>query len=269
MKKNKYSQKHAWYSGDVKKMLRWLDTEISPDNIRKFNALAKGFIRTIWFLLDEESQALIELSERYFEGLETKEKIIAERKSDFLRFIFPATTDSTTNQQTYSSELNLLRNTRWAAYFAADATKPVESKYSKWLICCNHRYSAELVMNVLNIYHEMSGSNTGILEDTYQQHHHLLLEIFGDVTNSIKINPDWLKWNDGCVVKMANQIMLTDDLGAIPVLTDALEDAGCNEPSIINHLRFGENHSTHCWALNLLAQHPHTQIILRDNFIRS
>jgi hypothetical protein len=38
----------------------------------------------------------------------------------------------------------------------------------------------------------------------------------------------------------------------LPVLADALEDAGCREPEILMHLRGGARHAKACWVLDLI-----------------
>jgi hypothetical protein len=38
----------------------------------------------------------------------------------------------------------------------------------------------------------------------------------------------------------------------LPILADALEDAGCGEPSILAHCRSGGEHIRGCWVVDLL-----------------
>ncbi len=45
-----------------------------------------------------------------------------------------------------------------------------------------------------------------------------------------------------------------DDGGLLPILADALEDAGCSDDRILLHLRDGKRHARECWALRLLSQ---------------
>ena len=42
------------------------------------------------------------------------------------------------------------------------------------------------------------------------------------------------------------------DFAALPVLGDALEDAGCADPELLGHLRGPGPHVRGCWALDLL-----------------
>jgi hypothetical protein len=41
-------------------------------------------------------------------------------------------------------------------------------------------------------------------------------------------------------------------LEALPVLADALEDAGCTDRALLGHCRSGLRHVRGCWAIDLL-----------------
>lgn len=53
----------------------------------------------------------------------------------------------------------------------------------------------------------------------------------------IPIDPAWLTWNDGCVVALAREIHQKRDAAALPILADALEDAGCADPRLFGPCR--------------------------------
>jgi hypothetical protein len=38
----------------------------------------------------------------------------------------------------------------------------------------------------------------------------------------------------------------------MPILADALEDAGCDQPAVLDHCRGGGPHACGCWVLTLL-----------------
>src|SRR5205814_8204481 len=59
----------------------------------------------------------------------------------------------------------------------------------------------------------------------------------------VPVNPVWLAWNEGCVVRMARRIDEEQDYATLPVLADALEDAGCDDADILTHCRAGQVHS--------------------------
>jgi predicted RNA-binding protein with RPS1 domain len=66
------------------------------------------------------------------------------------------------------------------------------------------------------------------------------------------IPPEVLNWNDGLVVRMARDIREGRAFDEMPVLADALEDAGCVEAVVLAHLRDRGPHARRCWVLDLL-----------------
>jgi hypothetical protein len=63
---------------------------------------------------------------------------------------------------------------------------------------------------------------------------------------------DWLLWNSGTVPKVAQRIYADRSWDAMPVMADALEDAGCSDATILGHLRAPGPHARGCFALDLL-----------------
>jgi predicted phosphodiesterase len=49
--------------------------------------------------------------------------------------------------------------------------------------------------------------------------------------------PDWLHWNDGTVLRIAERIAAEQDHASLPILADALEEAGCTNPDLLTHCR--------------------------------
>ncbi len=62
----------------------------------------------------------------------------------------------------------------------------------------------------------------------------------------------WLAWNGGTVRTLARAIFAGDAFDRLPTLADALEDAGCADAELIEHLRGPGPHVRGCWAVNLL-----------------
>jgi hypothetical protein len=81
---------------------------------------------------------------------------------------------------------------------------------------------------------------------------YLLREIFGNPLRPASADPAWLAWNDRTVVKVARAIYDGRTFADLPVLADALEDAGCNDAELLAHCRGHAVHVRGCWALDLL-----------------
>jgi anti-anti-sigma factor len=65
-------------------------------------------------------------------------------------------------------------------------------------------------------------------------------------------DPSWLAWNDGAIRKMALSIYDDRTFERLPLLADALEDAGCADKDILGHCRGSGEHVRECWVVNLL-----------------
>jgi hypothetical protein len=58
------------------------------------------------------------------------------------------------------------------------------------------------------------------------------------------------EWRTVTVVSLAEGMYESRDFKAMPVLADALEDAGCNWEEMLDHCRAGGPHVRGCWALD-------------------
>lgn len=80
----------------------------------------------------------------------------------------------------------------------------------------------------------------------------LLREIFGNPFRSVTVDERWLMWSGKTVVKLALAIYEERAFERLPILADALEEAGCIDADILNHCRQPEQHVLGCWAVDLL-----------------
>jgi hypothetical protein len=80
----------------------------------------------------------------------------------------------------------------------------------------------------------------------------LLREVFGNLTYKVSIATSSLRWNDWTVVDIAQAIYNDRAFDRLPILADALEDAGCTDAELLGHLRGPGPHVRGCWALDLL-----------------
>jgi hypothetical protein len=81
----------------------------------------------------------------------------------------------------------------------------------------------------------------------------LLLDIFGPLPFwSVTVHSDVLAWNDQLVVRLAQAIYDERRWGDMPILGDALLDAGCDNEEVLAHCRAGGEHVRGCWVVDLL-----------------
>jgi hypothetical protein len=82
----------------------------------------------------------------------------------------------------------------------------------------------------------------------------LLRDLFGSPFHPPPpLEPSLLRWGDGAVVKLAQAIYQERAFERLPVLADALEEAGCTDAAILGHCRQpGQPHARGCWVTDLL-----------------
>jgi len=77
----------------------------------------------------------------------------------------------------------------------------------------------------------------------------LLREIFGNPFRPVTLNPSWLT---STVITLAQKMYDFRDFSAMPILADALQDAGCDNEEILKHCRNPSEHVRGCWCVDLL-----------------
>jgi hypothetical protein len=57
-------------------------------------------------------------------------------------------------------------------------------------------------------------------------------------------------WHTDTVLSLARRMYESRDFSAMPILADALQDAGCEDPDILNHCRGPGSHVRGCWVID-------------------
>lgn len=77
--------------------------------------------------------------------------------------------------------------------------------------------------------------------------------VFGNPTRPVKFDPGW---RTSTVVELARVIDARRAFHLLPVLADALDDAGCGEPAVIGHCRDDVTHARGCWVVDGVLGRP-------------
>jgi hypothetical protein len=81
----------------------------------------------------------------------------------------------------------------------------------------------------------------------------LVRDLFGNPFRPpVAVDAAWLEWDGGAVRRLAHTVYAERAFDHLPVLADALEDAGCADADLLGHLRGRGAHALGCWALDLL-----------------
>jgi hypothetical protein len=80
----------------------------------------------------------------------------------------------------------------------------------------------------------------------------LLRCLVGNPFRPVSAPAAWRTWRGGTVVRLAEQVYEGRSYGNLPVLADALEEAGCADADLLAHCRSADEHARGCWALDLV-----------------
>jgi hypothetical protein len=87
------------------------------------------------------------------------------------------------------------------------------------------------------------------IESERSIHANLLRDIFGNPFRPVALDPRWLTTS---VLDLARIIYDERAFERMPILADALMDAGCDNDDILNHCRGAGPHVRGCWVVDLL-----------------
>jgi hypothetical protein len=184
--------------------------------------------RTAHLMRDARSRKALEVAERFADGAATEVELNLARTR----------AEAAAHQALYEEYIDEVRaNFCWDAEFQAvwEARRAAETA----LLCL-----AE------DIGKTFDGQTTEIA-DTLQDPD-LLRELFGNPFRWKLLDPAWLACNDGAAGKVARAIYDNHEFNHLPILADALEEAGCSDADILAHSRQPGEHARGCWVLDLV-----------------
>jgi hypothetical protein len=76
--------------------------------------------------------------------------------------------------------------------------------------------------------------------------------IFGNLFRPATVAPAVLGWNGGTVRRVAQAVYEERAFDLLPVLADALEEAGCTDAWLLAHCRHPGPHARGCWLIDLI-----------------
>src|SRR4029453_508957 len=78
----------------------------------------------------------------------------------------------------------------------------------------------------------------------------LVREVFGNPFRPVSFAPEW---RTDTAMALARQMYESREFGAMPILADALQDAGCDSDDALNHCRdTTAPHIRGCWVVDLV-----------------
>jgi hypothetical protein len=199
---------------------------------RKLRLFACACCRLAWpRMQDERCRQAVETAERYADGLAGPRQLAAVRLSAV----------RVAREQGEES---------WAAYWAAN--NRIEGTIENVLLVLSEgteRAAAQAAQEAGT--DQMTAWNNAGADGAYRQTR-LLRDLFGNPFRPVAVDPSWLRWQGGLLPVMAQAIYDERRFDDLPILADALEEAGCGERALLAHCREGGEHARGCWVVDAL-----------------
>ena len=200
---------------DPQAMVEFLARTVSD---RKLRLLACANCRTLWeWITDERSRQAVVVAELFSDGLASQE----ERASAFEASLVAATVEEYEDPDDETVHLQSI-----SAVFAHDATRDVAFEAA-------HTTSPGVTPDLTGLPQSLSL--------------HLLTDIFGNPFRPITFLP---AWRSDTAVQLAKQMYESREFSAMPILADALQDAGCDCDDVLTHCREPGTHVRGCWVVD-------------------
>jgi hypothetical protein len=230
--------RHGW-EGPMNKR-RWLD-EWWPGRLlglvrqvrvpRRRRLYACACCRRIWDLItDPRSRRAVEIAESFADGQASETELTAAH-----------------------SEACVAAAEMGAAVVRHPVSKrKMPRKLSVAAQAAAHASAAQVTVHGSLAAAEASLVHHAEVSGEYGNQANLVRDIFGNPSHPVAVEPAWLAWNDATVPAIARHIYDNRAFHVLPILADALEDAGCTNADLLDHCRSPGPHVRGCWAVDLL-----------------
>jgi hypothetical protein len=203
---------------------------------RKLRLFAAACCRRIWpLLVDARSRNAVEAAERYAEGRVSREEWEIVRREAVAAFEAAITPDC--------RDANAPRTAGCAGARAAALSLHADG----WAAAAGAAWQASNAARRA----PAADFSVAFTEAGFTQAE-LFRDVVGNPFHQVSLDPSWLTWNDGTVPRIAQAIYNDRSFHRMPMLADALAEAGCMGGGILVHCREPRDHVPGCWVLDLL-----------------
>jgi hypothetical protein len=234
-------------SSDPQKMPKVLQGKVSD---RKLRLVACAACRRVWsFLHDRRSQNAIEVAERFADQLADHHTTTSERfeVESSAKTAVAMAEDRWRNAEELdiaASGVRYLATAAAAASVMTRADRAAMKAVSQAGVALAWIEHDELAVGI---------DHWAGMEITGGPWPHLIREIVGNPFADLRcVAPSLLSWNAGLIPKIAQTVYEERRFEDMPILADALDEAGCTDPDILNHCRQPGEHVRGCWVVDFL-----------------
>ncbi len=181
---------------------------------RKARFFACAIGRAMWpYLGDERSRRVVEVAERHADNTATEAELHL------------AESEALDSNRGWASRVARCAGDRWAWQGARVA-----------MVCLQHALETR--------------EGRDVAKRVVSRSRQILACVFGNPFRTVALDS---AWRTSDVLLLARGIYEEREFGGMPILADALQDAGCDSADILTHLRDASaTHVRGCWALDLV-----------------
>lgn len=88
-----------------------------------------------------------------------------------------------------------------------------------------------------------------VIHEGFREQCQLIRDIYGNPFRLVAFSPEW---QTSTVVALAQGIYAERAFDRMPIMADAIEEAGCDDGEILNHCRQAGEHVRGCWVVDLV-----------------
>ena len=202
---------------------------------RKLRLIAVACCRATWSLLNEVSRRAVEIAELYADGCVSQDLLRATRAE------FRATDADRT--------VEIIRGVRYRPDFGGSAA----DDEADWAATVAVGQSADKATwsKLRATGRDFSSTEFGDVLDAEMLARRQLCQ---DVLGPFPFRPVYFDpaWRTSTAVSLATQMYESRDFGAMVILADALQDAGCDNTDVLDHCRGPGPHARGCWVVDLV-----------------
>jgi hypothetical protein len=225
-----------WLAGtDPAPMLDYLRDRVGDRQLRLF---VVDCCWRVWpQLQDERSRRAVIVSERYADGLADKKELARARKE--------------ARTAGWNAAAARARQVSWngPAFIAWCSTREtIASAAKESARSCAWHATAKRT----DLLSRFPAWEVGDLDGERRRQVAVLHCIVGNPFRAARIDPAWLVWNESVALKLVRGVDEERAFDRLPILADALEDAGCDNADILAHCRGPGPHVRGCWVVDLL-----------------
>jgi hypothetical protein len=229
-------------------MYKRMEEERGRKYDRQLRLFACACARRLWPLLGEQGRRGVETSERYADGLAGPVDLLgamqlSSRESGYWS-VPPASRAKPARRVRAAAQSRLL---------AAQAARGGSSGDSAaWAVIRHAPVAAKRARLI-------PGVTAGATSKEREAQLALFRDVLGNPFRPVEVDPAWLAWHGGAISRLAQAVYEGRELPGghldavrLAILADMLEEAGCTDAEVLQHLRGPGPHVRGCWAVDTL-----------------